>query len=88
MLYSPLTDCVHMTGGTATHDAIVWGSDPEEAARRRAAGDPLLKVCVLRWCVGGAGPRERGLRAWGWGARRCAHLSTSIQPMHLFSPPP
>lgn len=44
MLYSPLTDCVHMTGGTATHDAIVWGADPEEQARRRVANDPLLKV--------------------------------------------
>lgn len=44
MLYSPLTDCVHMTGGTATHDAIVWGGSPAEQARRRAASDPLLKV--------------------------------------------
>jgi hypothetical protein len=44
MLYSPLTDCVHMTGGTATHDAIVWGADPAEQARRRAANDPVLKV--------------------------------------------
>lgn len=49
MLYSPLTDCVHMTGGTATHDAIVWGSSPEEQARRRAANDPVLKVR----CAGG-----------------------------------
>jgi hypothetical protein len=47
MLYSPLTDAVHMTGGTATHDAIVWGGDPAEQARRRAANDPLLKVCLL-----------------------------------------
>ncbi|KAL4457777.1 hypothetical protein ABPG75_012642 [Micractinium tetrahymenae] len=58
MLYSPLTDCVHMTGGTATHDAIVWGGDPAEQARRRAANDPLLKVpitselgCVTPWLV-------------------------------------
>lgn len=53
MLYSPLTDCVHMTGGTATHDAIVWGGSPEEQAQRRAANDPLLKVpAVQRMCVG------------------------------------
>lgn len=44
LLYSPLVDCVHMTGGTATHDAIVWGSSPEEQARRKQASDPLLKV--------------------------------------------
>ncbi|KAG2484226.1 hypothetical protein HYH03_016961 [Edaphochlamys debaryana] len=46
LLYHPLVDCVHMTGGTATHDAIVWGSSPEEQARRRAANDPLLKVPI------------------------------------------
>ncbi|PNW74995.1 hypothetical protein CHLRE_12g501050v5 [Chlamydomonas reinhardtii] len=46
LLYHPLVDCVHMTGGTATHDAIVWGSTPEEQARRRAADDPVLKVPI------------------------------------------
>lgn len=58
MLYSPLVDCIHMTGGTATHDAIVWGSDPAEQARRRAANDPILKVpitselgCVTPWLL-------------------------------------
>jgi acyl-CoA reductase-like NAD-dependent aldehyde dehydrogenase len=58
LLYSPLTDSVHITGGAATHDAIVWGSDPAEQARRRAANDPLLKVpisselgCVTPWLV-------------------------------------
>lgn len=58
LLYSPLTDCVHITGGAATHDAIVWGSDPAEQARRRAANDPVLKVpisselgCVTPWLV-------------------------------------
>lgn len=44
MLYSPLTDHVHITGGTVAHDAIVWGSSPEDQARRKAANDPLLKV--------------------------------------------
>lgn len=58
LLYSPLTDHVHMTGGTATHDAIVWGAGAEEAAARRAAADPLLKApmtselgCVTPWVV-------------------------------------
>lgn len=32
-----------MTGGTATHDAIVWGP-PSEQAERKARDDPLLKV--------------------------------------------
>lgn len=38
----PNIDTVHITGSDRTHDAIVWGSDPEEAARRKAAKDPLL----------------------------------------------
>ncbi len=30
---------IHVTGSDRTHDAIVWGTDPEEVARRKAAGD-------------------------------------------------
>lgn len=33
---------IHITGSDRTHDAIVWGSDPEEAQRRRAADEPKL----------------------------------------------
>lgn len=37
----PLVDSIHITGSDRTHDAIVWGPDPEEAARRKAAGEPI-----------------------------------------------
>ncbi|GIL98197.1 hypothetical protein Vretimale_3620 [Volvox reticuliferus] len=60
LVYHPKVDCVHMTGGTATHDAIVWGSSAEEQQRRRLANDPLLKVpitselgCVTPFMVAG-----------------------------------
>jgi acyl-CoA reductase-like NAD-dependent aldehyde dehydrogenase len=43
LVYAPSCDRVHLTGGVATHDAIVWGVGPE-AQQRRAAGQPLLKV--------------------------------------------
>lgn len=33
---------IHITGSDRTHDAIVWGGDPEEAEKRRAANDPKL----------------------------------------------
>lgn len=33
---------IHITGSGRTHDAIVWGSTPEEQARRKKAGEPLL----------------------------------------------
>jgi hypothetical protein len=35
-------DTIHLTGSDRTHDAIVWGADPAESARRKAAGKPLL----------------------------------------------
>lgn len=38
----PKVDTIHMTGSNRTHDAIVWGSDPEEQERRKAARDPKI----------------------------------------------
>ena len=38
----PAIDEVHITGSIASHDAIVWGSDPAERERRRGQGDPVL----------------------------------------------
>lgn len=39
----PIVTSVHITGSDRTHDIIVWGSDPEEAAKRRKENDPKLK---------------------------------------------
>ena len=38
----PKIDSIHMTGSDRTHDAIVWGRDPEEQKRRKAANDPFI----------------------------------------------
>ena len=38
----PDISSVHITGSDRTHDAIVWGADPDEQARRKAANDPKL----------------------------------------------
>lgn len=35
-------DSVHITGSTASHDAIVWGADPAERRERQAANNPLV----------------------------------------------
>ncbi|WP_341267345.1 aldehyde dehydrogenase family protein [Gordonia malaquae] len=45
---------VHMTGSAITHDAIVWGTGPE-AAERKKAGTPLLSVPVTSE-LGGVSP--------------------------------
>jgi acyl-CoA reductase-like NAD-dependent aldehyde dehydrogenase len=39
----PEIDTLHVTGSDRTYDAIVWGSDPEERARRKQADDPINK---------------------------------------------
>lgn len=33
---------LHLTGSDRTYDAIVWGSDPEEQARRKASNSPVV----------------------------------------------
>src|SRR5215470_17542826 len=35
----PAIDALHVTGSDRTYDAIVWGADPEEQKRRKAAGE-------------------------------------------------
>lgn len=50
----PGIDHVHITGSAATHDAIVWGVG-EDAARRRAAGEPRLRVPITSE-LGGVSP--------------------------------
>jgi acyl-CoA reductase-like NAD-dependent aldehyde dehydrogenase len=37
----PSVDSIHITGSDRTHDAIVWGSDPEEQQRRKDSNEPL-----------------------------------------------
>ncbi len=37
-----LVDAVHITGSVAAHEAIIWGTDPAERARRKQADEPLL----------------------------------------------
>jgi acyl-CoA reductase-like NAD-dependent aldehyde dehydrogenase len=38
----PDVDTIHMTGSNRTHDAIVYGGDPAEQERRKAAHDPKI----------------------------------------------
>lgn len=42
LVHHPLIDTIHMTGSDRTHDAIVWGADPEEQTRRKATGQRLV----------------------------------------------
>jgi acyl-CoA reductase-like NAD-dependent aldehyde dehydrogenase len=42
LVHHPKIDTIHMTGSDRTHDAIVWGADPEEQARRKRTGERLV----------------------------------------------
>ena len=53
-----LVEAVHMTGGTATHDAIVWGADHEQQAHNKQANTPVLNKpmtselgCITPWII-------------------------------------
>ncbi len=43
---SPGIEQVHITGSKESHDAIVWGSDPENQRQRRRTGQPIIAVPV------------------------------------------
>ncbi|OLP18202.1 NAD-dependent aldehyde dehydrogenase [Leptolyngbya sp. 'hensonii'] len=42
LCHHPQIETVHITGSHHTHDAIVWGSTPEERQERQASQRPLL----------------------------------------------
>jgi hypothetical protein len=44
LVYHPEVSAVHMTGGKATHDLLVWGADPKERERNMKAKTPKLKA--------------------------------------------
>ncbi len=42
LCHHPAVDTIHITGSQHTHDAIVWGSTPQEQTKRKAAKELLL----------------------------------------------
>lgn len=42
LVHHAKVDTIHMTGSDRTHDAILWGSTPEEQARRKKSGEKLI----------------------------------------------
>ncbi len=76
LLHSTMVDCVHMTGGTHTHDAIVWGDTPDLQAKNKAAGTPVMPKpisselgCVTPWIV---------TPGTEWSEREIAHMAGQL----------
>ncbi len=58
LVHHQIVDRVHMTGGVATHDAIVWGATEHERKENKAQNTPVLSKpmsselgCVTPWIV-------------------------------------
>lgn len=69
----PSVEALHLTGSHRTYDAIVWGADPAERARRKAAKDPkvtkpfsaeLGSVTPVLVVPGAWGRADRKRQAW------------------------
>ena len=76
---SPLVTSAHLTGGAATYDGLLWGFDQDEAATRRAAGDPVFSKpfsselgCVTPWVM--APPAAAG----GWTEGEMRHVAQCL----------
>ncbi len=72
-------DEAHITGSHHTHDAIVWGRDPEEQARRKREHDPLLKKPITSemgnvspWIIVPGNYSEKELKS------QATHLAASL----------
>ena len=46
LIHHPGIEDVHVTGSVATHDSLVWGTNPEERLQRKQSNDPFLKKPV------------------------------------------
>lgn len=42
----PRIDALHLTGSHQTHDAIVWGPDPQQRAQRQRDNNPLVTKAI------------------------------------------
>mmetsp|Transcript_21527 Transcript_21527/g.50977 ORF Transcript_21527/g.50977 Transcript_21527/m.50977 type:complete len:636 (-) Transcript_21527:104-2011(-) len=43
LIYHPEVGALHITGGKATHDLLVWGADPKEREQNLKANTPKIK---------------------------------------------
>ncbi|MEU1229584.1 aldehyde dehydrogenase family protein [Streptomyces sp. NPDC005828] len=76
----PRVGHVHMTGSAATHDAIVFGTGPEGAARKKA-GTPLLDKPVTSE-LGGVSPTIVVPGAWSEADLRFQAEHAATQRLH------
>jgi len=70
LVYHPDVDAIHLTGGKATHDALVWGTDPKERECNLKAKEPKLNAVVTSelgavspWVVVPGNYKKNGLKS-------------------------
>jgi hypothetical protein len=76
----PEVDSIHITGNSASHDAIVFGSG-EEGARRKQAREPLITKPITSE-LGGVGPVVVVPGQWRDSALRLQAQNVATQRLH------
>lgn len=76
----PEVDSIHITGNSASHDAIVFGPD-EEGARRKRAREPLITKPITSE-LGGVGPVIVVPGRWRDSALRLQARNLATQRLH------
>jgi aldehyde dehydrogenase (NAD(P)+) len=78
----PAVDSIHVTGSYGTHEAIVWGSEPDERVARKARGEPLCTKSVTSE-LGNVSPAV--VVPGRWSERELEHAAQSIAGSFTFN---
>src|SRR6266540_2797729 len=76
----PEVDSIHITGNSASHDAVVFGPG-EEGARRKQAREPLITKPITSE-LGGVGPAVVVPGRWRYAALRLQAQNVATQRLH------
>lgn len=78
----PAIDAIHVTGAYETHEAIVWGTDPEQRRANKARGEPVCRKPVTSE-LGNVSPAV--IVPGAWTDREIEHAALSIAGSFAFN---
>jgi aldehyde dehydrogenase (NAD(P)+) len=78
----PAVDAIHVTGSYETHEAIVWGADPEARRANKARGEPVCRKPVTSE-LGNVSPAV--VVPGAWTDREIDHAAQSIAGSFAFN---
>lgn len=78
----PAIDAIHITGAYETHEAIVWGADPQQRRANKARGEPICRKPVTSE-LGNVSPAV--VVPGAWTEREIEHAARSIAGSFAFN---